>query len=125
MILVSSIHTAEDYTQARATIDALIKDIGDNETHPLAEVLDYLAEQVVRGYEETHYPIGSPEPRVMLHFLMDQHGLTPEDLADSASNDGIADILSGKREISFKLAQSLARRFRVRVDLLLREKRLG
>jgi HTH-type transcriptional regulator / antitoxin HigA len=35
-----------DYAQARATIDALLDEIGDDERHPLADVLDYLADHV-------------------------------------------------------------------------------
>jgi HTH-type transcriptional regulator/antitoxin HigA len=124
LIGVTSVRTEEDYAQARATIDALVENIGDDEDHPLAEVLDYLAEQV-RVYEEVHHPIGIPEPQAILHFLMEQHGLSPEDIADVASTDDITDILDGKREIGLDLAQCLARRFRVRVNLFLREKPLG
>lgn len=118
LIGVTSVRTEDDYAQARATIDSLIEDIGDDESHPLAEVLDYLGEQV-RVYENTHYPIDAPEPREILRFLMDQHGLAPADISDVAPESEIAEILDGKRGIGMALAQRLARRFRARVDLFL------
>lgn len=115
---VTSVHTDDDYAQARATIDALIDEIGDDENHPLGDVLDYLADQV-RAYEDEHFAIPVAEPREVLRFLMDQHGLKQEDLADCAPQGRISDILTGKRGISKDLAKKLARRFRVHADLFL------
>jgi len=115
---VTSVHTDDDYAQARATIDALIDEIGDDENHPLGDVLDYLADQV-RAYEDEHFAIPVAEPREVLRFLMDQHGLKQEDLADCAPQGRISDILIGKRGISKDLAKKLARRFRVHADLFL------
>jgi len=80
---VTSVRTDEDYLQARATIDALVDEIRADEDHPLADVLDYLAKQVKR-YEDAHFTIPEAEPRVVLSFLMEQHGLKQEDLADCA-----------------------------------------
>jgi HTH-type transcriptional regulator/antitoxin HigA len=61
----------------------LLDEIGDDERHPLAEVLDYLADQVA-AYEDEHHPIPEAEPREVLRFLMNQHELRQEDLADCA-----------------------------------------
>lgn len=33
---VTSVHSEQDYGQARATIEVLLDEIGDNENHPLA-----------------------------------------------------------------------------------------
>lgn len=115
---VTSVRTAEDYAQARATIDALVDEIREDEDHPLADVLDYLADQVKR-YEDEHFSIPEAEPRVVLRFLMEQHGLKQEDLADCAPQSRISDILNGRRHISKDIAKKLARRFNVRADLFL------
>lgn len=45
LIGVTAVYPEEDYALARATINALLDEVGDNESHPLAEVLDYLAAQ--------------------------------------------------------------------------------
>lgn len=115
---VTSVRCESDYAQAQAIIDALLDEVGDNETHPLADVLDYLADRV-RAYEEEHCPIPEVESREVLRFLMDQHGLKQEDLADCAPQSRISDILNGKRAISKEIAKRLARRFNVRADLFL------
>lgn len=118
LIGVTAVHNEEDYAQARATIDALLDEIGDNENHPLADVLDYLADQV-RAYEDENFRIPQAAPNVVLRFLMEQHGLKQEDLIDCAPQSRISDILGGKRSVSKEIAKRLARRFRVRADLFL------
>jgi len=118
LIGVTSVHTEEDYAQVRATIDALLDEIGDNESHPLADVLDYLADQV-KAYEDENFQIPEAPPKEVLRFLMEQHGLKQEDLGDCASQSRISDILSGRRSISKEIAKRLAHRFHVRADLFL------
>jgi HTH-type transcriptional regulator / antitoxin HigA len=55
----------------------------------------------------------------VLRFLMEQHNLKQEDLADCAPQSRISDILSGNHSISKEIAKQLAQRFRVRADLFL------
>ena len=118
LVGVTSVRTEADYMQAGATIDALLAEVGDDESHPLAEVLDYLANQV-KAYEEEHFQIPAAEPKEVLRFLMEQHGLKQEDLGDCAPQSRISDILSGKRSISKEIAKRLALRLHVRADLFL------
>lgn len=118
LIGVTAVHTDEDYAQVCATIDALLDEIGDNESHPLSDVLDYLADQV-KAYEDEHFPIPKAAPKEVLRFLMEQHSLRQEDLGDCAPQSRISDILSGKRSISKEIAKRLAHRFHVRADLFL------
>lgn len=115
---VTSVHTERDYARARVTMDALLDAIGDDESHPLAEVLDYLADRI-RAYEDEHVRIPDAEPGEVLRFLMEQHGLKQDDLADCAPQSRISDFLSGKREISKEIAKKFAVRFGVRADLFL------
>jgi len=118
LIGVTSVRTKADYERASAIIETLLDEIGDDEDHPLADVLDYLADQV-KVYEDEHYPIPESKPHEILRFLMDQHGLKQEDLADCASQGRISEILSGKRAISKEVAKNLARRFHVHADLFI------
>jgi len=115
---VTSVRTEEDYAQARATIDTLLDEVGDNESHPLADVLDYLADQV-KAYEDEKVQIPEAKPSEVLRFLMEQHGLKQEDLGDCAPQSRISDILSDKRSISKEIAKRLAHRFHVRADVFL------
>ncbi|MBI3526195.1 MAG: transcriptional regulator [Betaproteobacteria bacterium] len=118
LVGVTSVHSEEDYAQVRATIDALLDEVGDNEKHPLAEVLNYLADQI-KAYEDENYHIPAAEPNQVLRFLMEQHGLKQEDLGDCAPQSRISDILCGRRSISKEIAKRLAHRFRVRADVFL------
>lgn len=115
---VTSVRSEEDYTRMRATIEVLLDEIGDNENHPLADVLDYLADQVA-AYEDVHHPIQESEPKEVLRLLMDEHGLKQEDLADCAPQSRISDILSGRRGISKEIAKKLAKRFNVSAAVFL------
>lgn len=118
LIGVTSVHTEEEYAQAMTVINILLDATRGDENHPLTDVLDYLASQV-EAYEDEHFPIPEATPREVLLFLMDQHGLKQEDLADCASQGRISEILSGKRAISKEIAKNLARRFHVHADLFL------
>ncbi len=115
---VTAVRTKADYAKACATVDALIDAIGDDEDHPLADVLDYLADQVT-AYEEKHTVVPEAAPAGVLRFLMEQHGLKQEDLADCAPQSRISDILNGRRAVSKELAKKFAHRFNVTADLFI------
>ncbi len=115
---VTSVHSGQDYERATATMNVLLEEIGDNEDHPLAEVLDYLAGQV-KAYEDGHFFIPKAEPSAVLSFFMEQHNLRQEDLSDCAPQSRISEILAGKRSISKGIAKRLAHRFNVHSDLFL------
>lgn len=115
---VTSVHNEEDYARARATIDMLLNEVGDDEDHPLADVLDYLADQV-KTYEDEQFSIPTAEPHDVLRFLMEQHDLKQEDLSECAPQSRISEILAGKRTISKEHAKRFARRFHVHADLFL------
>jgi HTH-type transcriptional regulator/antitoxin HigA len=99
-------------------VDILLEEVGDNEDHPLADLLDYLANQI-RAYEGEKFEIPEAEPREILRFLMDQHGLRQEDLAGCLPQSRVSEILNGKRSISKQIAKNLARRFNVHADVFL------
>jgi HTH-type transcriptional regulator/antitoxin HigA len=109
---ITSVCSEEDYASARAIIDLLLDEIGDDEEHPLADALDSLA-HVVAAYETKRFPIRDSAAKEVLRFLMEQHGLKQEDLADCVPQGCISDILSGKRSISEEFAKKLAQRFNV------------
>jgi HTH-type transcriptional regulator / antitoxin HigA len=118
LIGVTSVRTEAEYAKAIALIDELLDEVGDDETHPLAEVLDLIATQV-KAYEDEHVQIPDAEPREVLRFLIDQNGLKQDDLGDVAPQSRISEILSGARPVSKEIAKRLAKRFHVHADLFL------
>jgi HTH-type transcriptional regulator / antitoxin HigA len=114
----SSIRTAKDYKRASSVMNQLLDEVGENENHPLADVLDYLANQI-SGYEADHATIPDAPPSEVLRFLMQQHGLSQSDLADCAPQSRISEVLNGRREISKELAKTLAKRFELNVGVFI------
>lgn len=118
LVGVTGVHNEEDYEQALATIEVLLDEVRDDEEHPLADVLDFLSDQV-KAYEDKHVVIPEAEPKEVLRFLMEQQDLKQDDLTDCAPQGRISDILAGKRAISKDLAKRFATRFHVRADVFL------
>jgi HTH-type transcriptional regulator/antitoxin HigA len=118
LIGVTSVRTEAEYAKAIALIDELLDEVGDDEAHPLAEVLDFIATQV-KIYENEHVEIPDAEPREVLRFLIDQNGLKQGDLDDVAPQSRISEILSGARPVSKEIAKRLAKRFHVHADVFL------
>jgi HTH-type transcriptional regulator / antitoxin HigA len=114
----SAIRSAKDYKRASAVMDQLLDEIGEYESHPLADVLDYLANQI-EAYEAEHVNIPDASPSEVLRFLMEQQGLSQSDLADCAPQSRISEILNGRREISKELAKALAVKFDVSVGVFI------
>jgi HTH-type transcriptional regulator / antitoxin HigA len=115
---VGVVRTAEDYARANAVIERIIDEIGEDEHHPLAEVLDLIDDQV-SAYEARTVDVPDAPPHEVLRFLMESQGLRQEDLSDCAPQGRISDILNGRRTISKGIAKALAQRFGVRVDAFL------
>ena len=115
---VVTVRNANDYAKAQLTLEALLNEIGDDETHPLADVLDYLSDQVA-AYEDAHSDIPQAPAREVLRHLMEQSGLKQQDLSDCAPQSRISEILNGKRAISTAIAKRFALRFGVPVGVFL------
>ena len=118
LVRVTTIHTKREYEYVRKIVEALLDEIGEDEKHPLADVLDFLSDKM-KVYEDEHVGIPDAEPHDILRYLMEEHGLKQGDLSDCAPQGRISDILGGKRPISKETAKKLARRFRVHADLFL------
>lgn len=107
-----SIRNENEYDLAIERLNTLIDEIGDNEQHPLYELLDTLG-AVIHTYEEKHYPMPECSGVEMLQFLMEEHQLEPSDLREIGTPDMIWEILGGERELTVKHLQALAARFHV------------
>lgn len=116
LVGVTSIKTEEDYTRVTTLVHVLLDEIRDDETHPLSDVLHYLTVQL-EAYEAEHAQIPETEPKAVLRFLMEQHGLRQTDLTDCAPQGHLSAILAGKRGISKEMAKKFAKRFNVNPDL--------
>ena len=106
------IRSKAEYDRAVATLDTIIDEIGEDETHPLADLAEALG-VFVEAYDKSHYQTPSPSPRAMLRFLMEQHDLGQSDLPEIGSQGVVSEILSGKRGLNVKQISRLAKRFKI------------
>lgn len=109
------IRNGRDYQRMQALMDELLNVVGDDEDHPLADLLDVIG-MLVAQYEDENTPglLVSSKPLEVLQFLMEQHGLKQADLRKEIGTQGVvSEILSGNRQINARQAKALAKRFGV------------
>ena len=103
----------------QALLDHLLAVVGDNEDHPLGDLLEIIG-TLIEQYEDQCYPIDPAKPRELLQFLMKEHDLKQADLQKELGSQGVvSEILSGKRAINARQAKALAQRFGLSPDLFI------
>lgn len=108
------IRNKRDYARMQSLMDQLLLEIGDDESHPLADLLDVVGVLVDQYENETMPELKPADPRDVLRFLMEQHGLTQSDLRKEIGTQGVvSEVLSGSRNLNARQAKALAKRFGV------------
>ena len=107
-----TIRSEQDYAAAIERLDTLLREVGDDERHPLYGLLDTLG-TLVHAYEEEHVPIPEASGPEVLEYLMEEHGLGPEDLPELGGAKAVRAILAQERELHLDEIRALAERFRV------------
>jgi len=102
----------ESYNHLISVLDSLIDEVGENESHPLASLLEVIG-NLIESYENAVFHIPSAEPISVLKELMHEHGLTQKDLREVGSQGVVSELLKGKRELNVRQLRSLADRFKV------------
>ncbi|TKB61409.1 MAG: helix-turn-helix domain-containing protein, partial [Nitrospira sp.] len=106
------LHTKTEYDRAVAVLDDILGEIGQQETHPLADLAETLALSI-EAYEDAHIPMPSASGPAILRNLMEEHDLTQSDLPDIGSQGVLSEILTGKRDLNVRQISRLAERFGV------------
>jgi len=110
---VAAIHTPKEYERAVALTNRLLDEVGEDESHPLAGLLDMVGE-LVSAYEAREHPLPDAAPGAVLRLLMEQNSLTQTDLrAELGGQPVVSAVLNGKRAINARQAKALAARFKV------------
>lgn len=115
--LPAVIQTKAQNRRALAIIDELMSK--KNLTPEEAQLLGLLG-RLCSDFERRAYPLERSEPREILAWLMEEHGLKRADLLPIfKSRSAISEVLSGKRGISRNQAKMLAERFALSVEIFL------
>lgn len=109
------IQNEDEFERIQELCNWLADEVRDDQSHPLCSMFD-LAMQLLEDWESEHVVVPDVAPREVLRHLLQVNNLKQKDLGDIASHTLISDILSGRREISKRLAKALAGRFNVDVS---------
>jgi HTH-type transcriptional regulator / antitoxin HigA len=113
---IRPIRTETDYEAAIAEVGLLW---GSPSGSPKGDRLDVLA-TLIEAWEAKNYPIDPPDPIAAIKFRMEQQGLTRKDLEGILGNRGrIAEIMSGKRELSISMIRRLHKELGIPAEILI------
>ena len=90
----------------------LFRSIGENESHPLAELADALS-LFIENFEQEHVRIPRVKPAEVLKVLMQEHGLKQSDMREIGSQGVVSEVLAGRRSLNIRQIAKLAQRFSV------------
>ena len=102
----------QEYDRAVAVLDDILDEIGQQDTHAMADLAETLALSI-EAYEDTHVAISDASWPEILRSLMEDHDLAQSDLPEIGSQGVLSEILSGKRDLNVRQIAHLAARFDV------------
>ena len=105
-------HNQKEYKRLVVILDGLIDEVGENESHPLASLMETLG-SLVESYEDQNIQVTESSPSDVLKYLMEEHDLKQSDLPEIGSQGVISEILSGKRLLNVRQIKLLSNRFKV------------
>ncbi len=105
-------HDQKEYTRLVHILDGVIDEVGENESHPLASLMETLG-SLIESYEVQNIPKIEGSPSDAFKTLMEEHGLKQSDLPEIGSQGVISEILSGKRQFNVRQIKLLSNRFNV------------
>ena len=110
---VTAVRNAKEYDAAVEMIDHLADIVGNDESHPLADLMEIVG-TLIEQYEDREVVIPKASASETLAYLMNEHALTQADLRNEVGSQGVvSEVLSGKRKINVRQAKALAARFGV------------
>jgi len=112
LVPVAPIRNEQQYDQAVKKLNELLDIVGDDETHPLYDLLDTLG-ILIQEYEDAHYPASPVTGIDVLRFLMEEHQLTPSNFPELGDEEVVSELLTGKRELNLENIRALSKRFGV------------
>ena len=111
-----------EYTKLEKMLDKLIDEVRDDETHPLAIVMQIIGENLEQ-YDNEHFPaIGQDVNDVeMVKYLMKSRDLHQKDLADIFGGQAnVSKFLNGERVLSKSQIAGLKKMFGISADFFVR-----
>ena len=105
-------HSEKEYQALVEIMDSLIDEIGNNDDHQLAPVMETVG-KLIENYEDQVYIIEDAPPVEVLKYLMREHGLNQSDLKEIGSQGIVSEVLAGKRTLNIEQIKRVSKRFHV------------
>jgi HTH-type transcriptional regulator/antitoxin HigA len=105
-------HDVDEYHRLVALLDEVTDLVGEDESHPLASLMETMG-TLVESYESQNVFEPESDPILALQTLMDEHGLGQSDLPEIGSQGVVSEVLSGKRRLNVRQIKALSQRFNV------------
>lgn len=108
--------TEEDYNKASLRLMEIFHAAPDT---PESDELDLLT-VLVKDYDDKHYQLPELDALEVIKYKMQEMGIKNKDLEPIIGSKGhVSAVLSGKREITLKMAQKLKNYFSIPADVFL------
>lgn len=110
--VVSTIHTERQYNRVVKMLDQLIDEVNEK-SDPVKESLIDTLGTLIKDYEDRNVEYPKGDPIGVLKYLLEEHGLTQNDLTEIGSQGVVSEILNGKRKLNLRQVAALSKRFSV------------
>jgi HTH-type transcriptional regulator/antitoxin HigA len=108
----------DEYEQLVNLLDEITDIVRDDETHPLANMMDVLG-VLIEAYEDQRIPEPKGDGISVLKHFMEERGLKQKDLPELGSQGVVSEILNGRRELNLRQVKALSERFQVPVSVFI------
>lgn len=115
---ISFPHSKTQYNKLVKYLDTLIDDIGDDQDHPLATLMETLG-ILIEAYEKRMLPVPPKDNVSIIKSLMIEHNLKQKDMPEIGSQGVVSEILNGKRRLNTRQIQALAKKFNISTSVFM------
>lgn len=78
---------------------------------------------LLQAYEAARWPVRAVPPAELIRYAMEQHGLTPADMAPIlGTRSRVSEVLNGKRPLTLAMIRRLHERLGLPAELLIAER---
>jgi HTH-type transcriptional regulator / antitoxin HigA len=110
--VVSTIHSQKQYKRMINLLDELLDEVS-KKSDPVKESLIDTLGTLIKDFEDRNIKEPKNDPVGVLKYLLDEHGLSQNDLQEIGSQGVVSEILSGKRKLNLRQITALSKKFSV------------
>ena len=121
--LLSAPESEEEYDEKVEALDEILNLVGDDENHYLSSLAARLGD-LLEAYDGRVRPMPVAQDTDVLRYLMEEHGITQNDLPEIGAQSVVSSILSGKRNLNWRQICGLSDRFGIPTDVFKQRKTL-